>query len=129
MHALPACISTLYCRGTGYHTSLHTATAWCGAGHDAQAVATAVATGLVAAYADLRQLQFLLQSLLDALLAQVPPTAAAVLCVPPFVQVLQKVSLCIQIVAKGREQAMPGWCAYNSGLCAGTCSGVQWMIA
>lgn len=68
----------------------------CGAGHDAQAVATAVATGLVAAYADLRQLQFLLQSLLDALLAQVPPTAAAVLCVSPFVQALQKVSHCIQ---------------------------------
>lgn len=58
-------------------------------------MATAVASGLVAAYADLRQLQFLLQSLLDALLAQVPPTAAAVLCVPPLVQALQKVSLCI----------------------------------
>lgn len=62
------------------------------AGRDAQAVATAVAAGLVAAYADLRQLQFLLQSLLDALLAQTPPTAAAVLCVPPFVQALEKVS-------------------------------------
>ena len=54
-------------------------------------MATAVATGLVAAYADLRQLQFLLQSLLDALVAQMPPTAAAVLCVAPFVQSLQKV--------------------------------------
>ena len=55
-------------------------------------MATAVAAGLVAAYADLRQLQFLLQSLLEALLAQTPPKAAAVLCVPAFVQALRKVS-------------------------------------
>lgn len=54
-------------------------------------MATAVAAGLVAAYADLRQLQFLLQSLLDALLAQMPSAAAAVLCVPEFVQPLRKV--------------------------------------
>lgn len=97
-------MSTLLHRSC-HQTSLHTTSTWCGAGHDAQAVATAVATGLVAAYADLRQLQFLLQSLLDALLAQVPPTAAAVICAPPFVQALQKVSLCAQIVAKGTQQS------------------------
>ena len=79
--------------------------AWYAAGEGSQAVATAVATGLVAAYADLRQLQFLLQSLLDALLAQMPPTAAAVLCVAPFVQVLQKVR---------QTRALPGWCGASS---------------
>ena len=58
----------------------------------ARAVATAVAAGLVAAYADLRQLQFLLQSLLSALLGFAPSTAAAVICAPHFVQILCKVA-------------------------------------
>ena len=78
------------------------------AGEDAQAVATAVATGLVAAYADLRQLHFLLQSLLDALLAQMPPTAAAVLCVAPFVQALRKVRLTKKCVKLGRGLCLVG---------------------
>lgn len=84
-----------------HQTLIHASLAWYDAGEGCQAVATAVATGLVAAYADLRQLQFLLQSLLDALLAQTPPTAAAVLCVAPFVQALQKVR---------QTRALPGWC-------------------
>lgn len=55
-------------------------------------VATAVAAGLVRAYAELRQLQFLLQSLLEALMTQHPVTAAQVICTHSFVSALQKVS-------------------------------------
>ena len=55
-------------------------------------MATAVAAGLVGAYAELRQLQFLLQSMLEALLSQHPATAAAVICTPSFVSALARVS-------------------------------------
>ena len=55
------------------------------------AVATAVAAGLVDAYAELRQLQFLLQSLMDALMLLQPTKASGVICTPGFVKALQKV--------------------------------------
>ena len=55
-------------------------------------MATAVAASLVGAYAELRQLQFLLQSVLEALLSQHPATAAAVICTSAFVSALARVS-------------------------------------
>ncbi|KAL0041979.1 hypothetical protein WJX79_010815 [Trebouxia sp. C0005] len=57
---------------------------------DGLTVATAVAAGLVGAYAELRQLQFLLQSVLEAMLAQHPATAAALICTPSFVSALAR---------------------------------------
>ncbi|KAL0022263.1 hypothetical protein WJX77_011953 [Trebouxia sp. C0004] len=57
---------------------------------DGLAVARAVAAGLVGAYAELRQLQFLLQSMLEALLSQHPATAAAVICTLSFVSALAR---------------------------------------
>ena len=62
------------------------------AGHGGTAVATAVAAGLMTAYAELRQLQFLLQSLLDALISQQPGNAADIICTPEFVRSVQKVT-------------------------------------
>lgn len=63
-----------------------------GAGEAGVALATAVAAGLVVAYAELRQLQFLLQSLLDALKAQHPGASAHVICTPHFTAMLHKVT-------------------------------------
>lgn len=60
-------------------------------------VATEVAVGLVAAYAELRQLQFLLQSLLDSLAAQQPLTASTIICSTRFSTTLHQVQPCITL--------------------------------
>jgi len=59
---------------------------------DGLVVAMSVAAGLVGAYAELRQLQFLLQSVLEALLSRHPASATAVICTPSFVSALARVS-------------------------------------
>ena len=63
-----------------------------GIGKDGARVATAVVAGLVSAYAELRQLEFLLESLLNALLEHQPQAAAHVLCTSAFTNALHKVS-------------------------------------
>ena len=55
-------------------------------------VAVEVAAGLVTAYSELRQLQLLLQSLLDSLTAQQPSTAQDIVCHQKIVTTLQQVS-------------------------------------